>query len=148
MAASGIASVGGGAVGQAVVKKAGSKGAIKAAAKAITKVASSKLIAGGGGGFLGAAVRGFVGSVVPFVGTGVGAAIGGAAGSLVGGVAADKLMLALDAYLHREEFRSVILDAVLAQQDEMIRIFGLSSADSVDSAASETPCGMTSQVAE
>ena len=112
MGAAGVGAIGG-IIAAKVVSKVAAKGAIKLAAKAMAKLATSKLAGGAGGAAAGAAV----GSLVPVAGTLTGALIGFTAGVILG-VSVDALLLKLEEYYSREEFKLQILNAIDEQEQE------------------------------
>lgn len=94
-----------------VVSKVAAKGAIKVAAKGITKAVTTKL----GSGATGAAIGAAIGSFVPVAGTAVGMAIGFTVGIALG-VSVDALLLMLEEYYSRGEFRAQIIESINEQE--------------------------------
>ncbi|MEM8729965.1 MAG: hypothetical protein AAGF79_08605 [Pseudomonadota bacterium] len=117
--------VSGGAAGAAgaltavVAGKLATRGITGLAARAATKVATSRGLVAPAGAGAGAAAGGLVGSVVPGLGTLLGAAIGGTIGGLAVGVSTDFLLLKLEETLSRDRFRADIVAALDASRAEM-----------------------------
>jgi hypothetical protein len=120
MALSGVSAIGGFIAAKAVAKVS-AKGAIKVAAKGFSKVAATKVAAGPAG----AAVGAVVGSMVPVAGTLVGSAIGFAVGVVLG-ISVDALLLELEEFYSREEFRAQILQSIDEQEREFEMMFAAS----------------------
>ena len=100
-------------VASKVIAKAMSKGALKVASQAIAKAAATKVASGGGGAAIGA----IIGSIVPGVGTLIGGGIGAFIG-LVFGVSVDALLLTVEEYYSRDEFREQIISWIRETQLE------------------------------
>ena len=106
-----------GAVAAKTVSKIAANGGLKLAAKAIGKVGVTKLAGAGGGAVTGAAVS----SMFPVVGTLIGGAVGAALG-LAMGVSVDVLLLGLESYYSRDDFRTHIIDAINDQEREFLSL--------------------------
>ncbi len=115
-----IAGGGGGAIAgvvtavvvKKIVAKIVSKNIIKIAAKALAKVVAGKTAGAAGGTAAGAAAGAAIGSLFPGAGTVVGAVIGGIIGGIAVGVTVDKMLLLLEEYMNREEFKRELLSAI------------------------------------
>lgn len=117
-----LTSAGGGAlagvIGATVVKKVIGKTAFKTAAQAVGKLVVSKSAGALAGAGAGAGTGAVIGSVVPGFGTAVGAAVGGLIGGIAAGLAVDAVLIELDEWVNRNEFRQQILDAIAEARRE------------------------------
>lgn len=110
----------GGVIAAKVVGKAVSKGVVKLAATAMAKAAATKAT----GGAAGAAIGALIGSVIPVGGTLVGAGIGAIVGVTIG-VSIDALLLTVEEYLSRDEFRQQIFNSIIEARADLYRDMGV-----------------------
>lgn len=97
---------------QKVIGKVIGKNVFKVAAKALGKVVVSKSVGAVAGAGAGAGTGAVIGSVVPGIGTLVGAAIGGIVGAIAVGLTVDKVIIELEEFVKRDEFKLEILSAI------------------------------------
>ena len=107
-------------VSKVVTAKIMATGILKIAAKAAAKVAATKLVAGSVGATVGSTIGMVAGSVVPIAGTATGAVVGGFIGALVVGVGADKMLLELQEYMNRSEFRDALIKELNQERQRML----------------------------
>lgn len=105
---------------QKIVGKVIGKNVFKVAAKALGKVVVSKSVGAAAGAGAGAGTGAVIGSVVPGIGTVVGAAVGGIVGAIAVGLTVDKVIIELEEYVSREEFRQEILSAIAEARAEFM----------------------------
>lgn len=116
LTASGVGAIAG-IVAAKIVGKVAAKGSIKLAAKALAKVGATKLAGAGGGAATGAVI----GSIFPGIGTLIGGVVGAAVG-LALGISIDALLLQLESYYSRDDFRNQIIGAIDAQEREFLAL--------------------------
>ena len=118
----GIAGLGGGAsIGARIAARVVRRQTFKIAAEAVAKMVGKRALGGGGGAAGGAAVGAGVGSIFPGPGTAIGAVAGGVIGGVGAWIATDYVLIKLEDYISRENFKREILYNVNEQKTEVIR---------------------------
>lgn len=133
MALSGVSAIGG-LIAAKTVSKVAAKGAIKMAAKGFGKIAATKVAAGPAG----AAVGAVVGSMVPVAGTLVGSVIGFTVGVALG-ISVDALLLELEEFYAREDFKAQILQSIDEQEREFESLFAAADQPATNPPATNPP---------
>jgi hypothetical protein len=114
--ASAIAGLGAGSVTAVIVAKLAKKIIFKKAVKALVRIAATRGLTVAGG----AAVGGAAGSVIPGAGTAAGAVAGLAVG-LAAGLGLDKIIIEIEEFMNREEFKREIFKTIDAERMELLR---------------------------
>lgn len=97
---------------QKVIGKVIGKNVFKVAATALGKLVLNKSVSAAAGAGAGASSGAVIGSAVPGIGTLVGAALGGIVGAIAVGLTVDKLIIELEEFVNRDEFKNEILAAI------------------------------------
>ena len=118
----GIAGLGRGAyIGARITARIAAKPLFKQAAEVVIKQIIKRSTGIGGGAAVGAAVGGTVGSAVPVIGTAAGAVVGGVIGGAAAWFATDYVLIKLEEYISRENFKREIVYGIKQQEAEVMR---------------------------
>ncbi|MCC5969000.1 MAG: hypothetical protein JJU15_03555 [Pararhodobacter sp.] len=126
-ATTGLSGVLAAAVTRQVLTRVAARGTFRAAATAITRLASARAASSGGGAAAGAVAGGVVGSFVPVIGTAIGAAVGGVVGGISVGAGAEFLILKLEELWSREGHRAELLAAIDEAERDFRQRYNLDS---------------------
>lgn len=102
----------GGVAGKKLIDNILKRSVLKASARTLAKLGTSRAVGKSGGGTAGAAAGAAVGSFIPGGGTVIGAVAGGITGAVAGGLMMDKGLLMAEEYYSREDFKAQIVYAI------------------------------------